>query len=291
MNLEQAQELHKEIQNILKGYMSYVKVVPASGDGYRVVVLQHDTNIPKLPSSVSIVQGEPTSRHLPDVNIPSAPGSHSKDLGKPMSPINRQTDPLSSTTNLGPQGEAYDRPYMWRGIQDTVKKWANMKPELQQKLASVAEQLQKLARDRDIKIDKALETVQKSLFHHDYKNTHPLVRLLVKLQKSYDPELAHDLVEALVAAKFEVTDPTLQAAKLALALIEKHKPGTLSSPQEETKAKLAEAVVSNLHTVEKICTKMSGNLSRLGLSEESHHMKAMAASAKDISAAVKKLHG
>lgn len=291
MNLEQAEELHKEIQNLLKGYMSYVKVVPASGDGYRVVVLQHDTNLPKLPSSVSIVQGVPTSRQLPDVNIPSAPGPASKDLGKSMSPINRQTDPLSSNTNLGPQGEAYDRPYMWRGIQDTVKKWANMKPELQQKLSAVATQLEKLASQRDRKIDKALEQVQASILHHGYEPSHPLMRNIIKLQKNYDPETAQTLVSLLIKLKFSESDPTLVQARLAMELIKKHHPGILPSDKDLEKSRLAHQTAAYLEDLEKICHKLAINLNRLTLHEESHHMKAMAASAKDISAAVKKLLG
>lgn len=290
MNLEQAEELHKEIQNLLKGYMSYVKVVPDSGDGYRVVILQHDTKLPKLPSSVSIVQGVPTSKPTPDVNIPSMPGFFSKDLNKPMSPINRQTDPLSKNTNLGPQGEAYDRPYMWRGIQDTVKKWANMKPEIQQKLSAVATQLQKLATERDHKIDKALEQVQASILHHGYKPSHPLMRNLVKLQKSYDVEVAQTLVNLLIKLKFVESDPTLVQAKLALELIKKHQPGLIPSEKDLEKARLAHQTSDYLEDLEKICSKLATSLNRLNLHEESQQMKVMAASAKDICAAVKKLN-
>jgi hypothetical protein len=273
VDLGQAQILRDKVQALLDGYKSYAKISPGSRNNFHVVVHKHDSVLPELPIDVKIVQGGPLNEMKNPTRNPVP--SSGKDLDLPRKPGNQATEPTDE--------------FRWRnrGLQDIVKRIA-MKSELQKKLAAVANQLEKLAAERDATIDSALEVVQKSLLHNAYKSTNPLWRLLVKVQKSYDPDLAQDLVESLVKAKFEASDPTLLAAKHALSLIQKH-PGMLSSPKDLEQSRVADQTASYLADLEKICTKISTSLNKLDLKEESQQMKAMAASAKDIYARVKKI--
>lgn len=192
-----------------------------------------------------------------------------KDLNHPPTPITRQTEPLATGTNLGPQGEAYDRPYMRREIIDTTKKYAG-------------------SEDRNAVVDMAIEKVQTYLLHHGYKPTHPLVRKVVKLQKNYDKKIAQELVDHLVKLKYGDKDPTLMQARLILDHINKLNVKALPSPQEETKEKVAEEAREELKTVKLLCQKLVGKVKHLGLMEEMQQLKVMVASAQDIYNAVKK---
>jgi hypothetical protein len=215
-------------------------------------------------SSPSAVASMPP--HTPSFLNPSSLDLVMKEVTSPPTLTMRNTDPLTKTVNLGPGGEAYDRPYTFRGIQDMVKRWAS---------------------SRDANVDMALEEIQTRLMNKGLKPTNPLMRKLVKLQVSYDRKLAEELYDML-AKKFSETDTVVSQAKILLNLLDKNNVQELPSPQEVTKENLAKETIADISNIKTLCTQLKTKLRKLGLAEEAEQTKVMYACLEDICAEIRK---
>lgn len=256
MNLEEAQQLQSTIQALLVGYKAYCKIAPGSR-GFRVIVVQQGATLPDLPKGVKIIPGTKFEQ-------PEATGAH-MSLEPPQSSANRSVEPSDE--------------FRWRSreIQDIVKRIATMK--------NIVEGIKVLAGRRSPRVDVLLESLQKDLMLAGVKPTHPLVKSVNRVQRGYKTEAAEALVTAL-KAKYPEPSDMVNKAKQILKLVE-HLDDI--DPQAVNQAALAKETAAILLEAGKLCGKLVSNARKLGLDEEAHQLKAMAAAAKDIHKAVSKL--